>query len=103
MDKVTNSLPYLNEAYNSRIHQGWANSSEFRKKAHFIYEWELHATMTSYMYPAMAKCFRAQGAQIATMWTYIPPRLINYAAAQHMLSLKVRQLNRLLLLQQVKF
>ena len=88
MDKVTNSLPYLNEAYNSRIHQGWANSSEFRKKAHFIYEWELHATMTSYMYPAMAKYFRAQGAQIATMWTYIPPRLINYAAAQHMLSLK---------------
>ena len=44
--------------------------------------------MSSYMYPAMAKYFRAQGAQIATMWTYILPELSNYIAAQHLLNLK---------------
>ncbi|MEC8333111.1 MAG: hypothetical protein VXZ83_03195 [Verrucomicrobiota bacterium] len=83
-----NSLPYLQESYDQRELQGWANEPAFRDKAHYVYEWETHANMTSYMYPAMAKYFRAQGAQIATMWTYILPKLSNYIAAQHLLNLK---------------
>lgn len=83
-----NSLPYLQDSYDQRELQGWANESAFRNKAHYVYEWETHADMTSYMYPAMAKYFRAQGAQIATMWTYILPELSNYIAAQHLLNLK---------------
>ena len=83
-----NSLPYLQASYDQRELQGWANEPAFRDKAHYVYEWETHANMTSYMYPAMAKYFRAQGAQIATMWTYILPKLSNYIAAQHLLNLK---------------
>ncbi len=83
-----NSLPYLQDAYEQRDLQGWANEAAFRNKAHYVYEWETHANMSSYMYPAMAKYFRAQGAQIATMWTYILPKLSNYIAAQHLLNLK---------------
>ena len=83
-----NSFPYLQDSYNQRELQGWANEPAFRDKAHYVYEWETHANMTSYMYPAMAKYFRAQGAQIATMWTYILPKLSNYITAQHLLNLK---------------
>ncbi|MEC8404604.1 MAG: hypothetical protein VXZ08_00800 [Verrucomicrobiota bacterium] len=83
-----NALPYLQRSYDERELQGWANEPAFRNKAHYVYEWETHANMTSYMYPAMAKYFRAQGAQIATMWTYILPKLANRIAAQHFLNLK---------------
>jgi hypothetical protein len=83
-----NALPYLKTSYKNRNMQGWANEKAFRSKAHYVYEWETHANMTSYMYPAMAKYFRAQGAQIATMWTYILPKLSNFIAAQHILNLK---------------
>ena len=88
MGSEHNALPYLQAAYNDYQMQGWAHDPSFRRKGHFVYEWEIHANMTSYMYPEMAKYFRSQGVQIATMWEYIPPKLTNYAAGQHLLNLK---------------
>ncbi len=43
---------------------------------------------TSYLYPLMAKYFRAQGIQAAAMWTYILPGQAEYTAAAHNLNLK---------------
>jgi hypothetical protein len=40
------------------------------RKARIVYEYETWHNQSTYMYPAMAKYFRAQGAQVATMWTY---------------------------------
>lgn len=40
------------------------------EKASIVYEYETWHNQSTYLYPAMAKYFRAQGAQVATMWTY---------------------------------
>jgi hypothetical protein len=66
-----NMLPYLKESYKRRDWQGWLSEDRFRKhKARIVYEFEAWHNRSTYIYPAMAKYFRAQGAQVATMWTY---------------------------------
>jgi len=66
-----NYLPYLEQSYKNRDWQGWLREERFKgKKAAIVYEYETWHNQSTYMYPAMAKYFRAQGAQIATMWTY---------------------------------
>ncbi|MBC8869388.1 MAG: cellulase family glycosylhydrolase [Planctomycetes bacterium] len=66
-----NYLPYLEQSYQKPDFQGWLRQDRFRKhKARIVYEYETWHNQSTYMYPAMAKYFRAQGAQIATMWTY---------------------------------
>jgi hypothetical protein len=66
-----NYLPYLEKSYRNRQWQGWLQEERFKgRKAPIVYEYETWHNQSTYMYPAMAKYFRAQGAQIATMWTY---------------------------------
>lgn len=66
-----NFLPYLKESYENPDWQGWLQDRHFKnKKAIIVYEFEQQFNQSTYLYPAMAKYFRAQGAQIATMWTY---------------------------------
>ncbi|MEX0324293.1 MAG: hypothetical protein AB3N63_19200 [Puniceicoccaceae bacterium] len=66
-----NFLPYLQRAYDQRDWQGWIREDRFKGKcASIVYEYEAWANQSAYIYPAMAKYFRAQGAQMATMWTY---------------------------------
>ena len=74
-----NFLPYLRDAYENRDRQGWLREDRFKgKSARIVYEFEAWANQSAYIYPAMAKYFRSQGAQIATMWTYSMPLLANY-------------------------
>lgn len=66
-----NYLPYLKQSYEERDWQGWLQEGRFKdKKAVIVYEYETWHNQSTYMYSAMAKYFRAQGAQVATMWTY---------------------------------
>ncbi len=66
-----NYLPYLKQSYEDPEYQGWLQEDRFKgKKASIVYEYETWHNQSTYMYPAMAKYFRAQGAQVATMWTY---------------------------------
>jgi hypothetical protein len=66
-----NYLPYLRQSYQDRNWQGWLQEDRFKgKKAVIVYEYEAWNNQSAYMYPAMAKYFRAQGGQVATMWTY---------------------------------
>lgn len=66
-----NYLPYLKKSYQNRDWQGWLLDDRFKgRKAVVVYEYETWHNQSTYMYPAMAKYFRAQGAQVATMWTY---------------------------------
>ena len=66
-----NYLPYLKRSYQDPEYQGWLQEDRFKgEKAVVVYEYETWHNQSTYMYPAMAKYFRAQGAQVATMWTY---------------------------------
>lgn len=66
-----NYLPYLQQCYDRTDWQGWLREDRFKgRKAAIVYEFETWHNQSAYLYPAMAKYFRAQGAQIATMWTY---------------------------------
>jgi hypothetical protein len=66
-----NYLPYLKQSYAERDWQGWLQEDRFKgKKAAIVYEFEAWHNLSAYIHPAMAKYFRAQGAQVATMWTY---------------------------------
>jgi hypothetical protein len=66
-----NYLPYLKQSYAERDWQGWLREDRFKgKKAVIVYEFEAWHNLSAYIYSAMAKYFRAQGAQVATMWTY---------------------------------
>jgi len=66
-----NFLPYLKDAYEKRDWQAWLRDDRFKgRKARIVYEYEGWSNQSAYLYPAMAQYFRAQGAQIATMWTY---------------------------------
>ena len=83
-----NYLDYCRQAYNEREWNGWMREERFMNKARIVYEFETYHNHTSYMYPAMAKFFRAQGIQAAAMWTYILPGQAEYTAAAHNLNLK---------------
>ena len=66
-----NYLPYLKKSYKLPDYQSWLTEDRFKgRKSSIVYEFETWHNQTTYLYPAMAKYFRAQGAQIATMWTY---------------------------------
>ena len=60
----------------------------FLNKARIVYEFETYYNHSSYLYPLMAKYFRAQGIQAAAMWTYLLPGQVEYTAASHHLNLK---------------
>jgi hypothetical protein len=68
-----NQLPYLKQSYEKSQWQGWLTDAPFNSKARIVYEFEAWHNRSAYVYPAMARYFRAQGAQVATMWTYTFP------------------------------
>ena len=79
-----NYLPYLEKSYGNRQWQGWLREERFKgRKAPIVYEYETWHNQSTYMYPAMAKYFRAQGEQIATMWTYYLHEEGNYLGRTH--------------------
>ncbi|VGO13030.1 hypothetical protein PDESU_01584 [Pontiella desulfatans] len=83
-----NYFGYIQQSYDEQPWHGWMRDERFRKKARIVYEFETYYNQTSYLYPLMAKYFRAQGIQAAAMWTYILPGQAEYTAAAHNLNLK---------------
>ena len=83
-----NYLPYLKKVYETQSWHGWLLEERFKQKARIVYEFETYYNQTSYLYPAMAKLFRAFGIQAAAMWTYILPGQAERTAAAHHLNLK---------------
>ena len=83
-----NYLKYIQQAYDDTAWHGWLREKRFKDKARIVYEFETYYNQSSYLYPAMAKYFRAQGVQAAAMWTYILPGQAEYTAAAHNLNLK---------------
>jgi hypothetical protein len=68
---TANMFPEIQESYDEENSQGWARQDRFKdKKARVVYEFNTNFNLSSYVHPAMAKYFRAQGVQVATMWTY---------------------------------
>jgi hypothetical protein len=65
-----NQLGYLLKSYHKEDWQGWLREPGYRGKARIVYEYESWHTQSAHLYPLMAKYFKAQGAQMATMWTY---------------------------------
>ncbi len=85
-----NFLPYLEQSLRRADWQGWLQTPAFKgRRARIVYEYETWHNRSTYLYPAMAKYFRAQGAQAATMWTYTFGPLGPYMSpgASHNLSL----------------
>ncbi|GGK82422.1 cellulase family glycosylhydrolase [Rufibacter glacialis] len=62
-----NYLPHVD-----RYHIPFDTIPEFKNKALMVYEFDAGDVMGSYMYPAMAKSFRAAGFQWATQFAYDP-------------------------------
>ena len=68
---TTNMFPEIQDSYDKEDWQGWAQQDRFKnRKARIVYEFNTNFNLSSYVHPAMAKYFRAQGVQVATMWTY---------------------------------
>jgi hypothetical protein len=83
-----NYFEYIQRSYDQPAWHGWLKDKRFEDKARVVYEFETYYNQSSYLYPAMAKYFRAQGIQAAAMWTYILPGQAEYTAAAHNLNLK---------------
>lgn len=80
-----NYLPYVRESCDAYDRLGWAMGRRFAKKAKAVYEYESFFNQSSYLYPAMARVFRALGAQIANMWTYsLTPAAERMAGSHHL-------------------
>ena len=65
-----NYLPFLRANWQHHEQLRWLLDQRFAGKAKAVYEFETFFNQGSYLYPAMARLFRALGAQIANMWTY---------------------------------
>jgi hypothetical protein len=82
-----NYLPYLRECYTDYQSLRWLLSRRFAGKAKVTYEFETFFNQSSYLYPAMARVFRALGSQMAMMWQYTLPPPARYCGGSHYLSL----------------
>ncbi len=82
-----NYLPHLQASCDEYERLGWALGKRFAGKAKLVYEYETFFNQSSYLYPAMARLFRALGAQIATMWTYSLTPAAEYMSGSHHLNL----------------
>lgn len=83
-----NYFEYIQNCYDLPEWHGWMREKRFLNKARIVYEFETYYNHSSYLYPLMAKYFRAQGIQAAAMWTYLLPGQAEYTAASHHLNLK---------------
>lgn len=80
-----NYLPFLKTSHDEYERLGWALGRRFAKKAKLVYEYETFFNQSSYLYPAMARVFRALGVQIANMWTYsLTPAAERMAGSHHL-------------------
>lgn len=82
-----NYLPFLRLQYRDHDKLRWLLDQRFAKKAKLVYEFETFYTQNSFLYPAMARLFRALGAQIATMWTYSLTPSAEFLSGSHHLNL----------------
>ncbi len=82
-----NYLPFLKRHVDEYERLGWALGSRFATKAKVVYEYETFFNQSSYLYPAMARLFRALGVQVAAMWTYSLTPAAEYMAGSHHLNL----------------
>lgn len=67
-----NFLPYLQHLRDDYWQLGCILGQRLVGKAKLVYEFEGFYNQSMYLYPEMARLFRALGAQTATMWRYIP-------------------------------
>jgi len=80
-----NYLPFLKVSHDEYERLGWTLGRRFAKKAKLVYEYETFFNQSSYLYPAMARVFRALGVQIANMWTYsLTPAAERMAGSHHL-------------------
>jgi hypothetical protein len=82
-----NYLPYLDKSYAEYEQLRWALGTRFAGKAKVVYEYETFFNQSAYLYPAMARLFRALGVQIAQMWTYSLTPTAEYLSGSHHLNL----------------
>ncbi|MHB0958343.1 MAG: alpha/beta hydrolase fold domain-containing protein [Pirellulaceae bacterium] len=73
-----NFLPLVNEYGGSHTWNPSMRSPAISHRAKIIYEFDAADVPGSYMYPAMARSFRAGGAQIATQFQYDPLPLARF-------------------------
>ncbi|MDF7824544.1 hypothetical protein P4B35_11010 [Pontiellaceae bacterium B12227] len=84
-----NYLPFLQSCFDDYYHLGWVRDPQFAGKAKLVYEFEtMYNEKNSYLHPAMAKLFRALGAQMATMWTHCFDVYSAHMGCAHNLNLK---------------
>jgi hypothetical protein len=83
-----NYLPTLREFYTNYQALRWMLSQRFAGKAKVTYEFESFFNQSTYMYPAMARLFRALGSQMAMMWQYTLSPVAQYCGGSHYLNLE---------------
>jgi hypothetical protein len=83
---TNNYLPYLRTCYRNYSYLRWMLGKRFEKKAKMAYEFESMYNHSAHLYPAMARLFRAVGAQIAPMWQYTLSPVAEYRAGSHYLN-----------------
>lgn len=81
-----NYLPFLADQLKRRQNLGWLLEERFRGKARLVYEFETMYNQSAYLYPAMARLFRALGAQAAAMWRYNPAVAAQFTGGSHTLN-----------------
>ena len=80
-----NYLPVLKAHADEYERLGWVLGTRFAKKAKLVYEYETFFNQSSYLYPALARLFRALGVQVANMWTYsLTPAAERMAGSHHL-------------------
>jgi hypothetical protein len=82
-----NYLPYLRQSYNDYQALRWLLGKRFAGKAKVTYEFETFFNQSTYLYPAMARLFRALGSQMAMMWQYTLSPAARYCGGSHYLNL----------------
>ena len=66
----------------------WLLGERFAHKAKVTYEFETFYNTTGYLYPAMARLFRALGSQMAMVWQYTLTPAAAYCTGSHYLNLE---------------
>jgi hypothetical protein len=83
-----NYLPMLHDCYTHYQALRWLLGRRFAGKAKVTYEFETFYNQSTYLYPAMARLFRALGSQMAMMWQYTLSPVAEYAGGSHYVNLE---------------
>lgn len=83
-----NYLPYLQTCHDNYGYLGWLLTERFADKAKCVYEFETMYQQHRYLYPALARLFRAFGVQVAPMWEYTLSPVAEYHSGSHYLNLE---------------